>query len=700
MTTPSGPDRSPAHRARDTTRWDIQGLRAFAVLAVVLYHLWPNRLPGGFVGVDVFFVISGYLITAHLLREQRATGRLRLGQFWARRAKRLLPGAFLTIAATGAAVLAFVPSALWGQYGRELIASTVYAQNWQLASDSVDYLASDNRPSPFQHFWSLSVEEQFYIALPLLLIAVSFVARGRLTVVTRARVLLGAVGVLSLVWCIAQTGSTPGVAYFSTATRAWEFALGGLAATVALPRPSTRAARVTRLVGAAVGAGALVTALWVITPSTPFPGTAALLPVLGATLLVTFGARTVFESLGALRPVAFTGRISYALYLWHWPAVVVLPLVLGHALGLRSKLAILVGALVLASLTTVFVEEPLRFSGWVRALRPRRVAVLGVVCSLVVASLGVGTLTAVHVQEVRAATFAEDLTTGHVPCFGAAARIGSDDPCRDARLADVRVPAPAAARHDDANRDACWSGSTDDFNVCALGKTTGYSKRLIAIGDSHNNVWLDVYDRIGKQNGWRIDVAGHGGCYLTTAVQSAPDAQQAAACTSWKRKAIAYVQQHQDVDALLVTHSAGLRPVVPTAGQTTEQATVTGMTEAWGAATAGRVPVIALRDNPVPRADVITCVSEMNGPTDAACDQPRQIATSPFEGSAEAVAAFRGRAAEIDLTDYYCTAVTCPPVIGGVVVYRDGSHVTATFAQTLEPYFDRALRAKLSALQR
>ncbi|MCY1693436.1 acyltransferase family protein [Curtobacterium sp. SL109] len=235
MTTPSGPDRSPAHRARDTTRWDIQGLRAFAVLAVVLYHLWPNRLPGGFVGVDVFFVISGYLITAHLLREQRATGRLRLGQFWARRAKRLLPGAFLTIAATGAAVLAFVPSALWGQYGRELIASTVYAQNWQLASDSVDYLASDNRPSPFQHFWSLSVEEQFYIALPLLLIAVSFVARGRLTVVTRARVLLGAVGVLSLVWCIAQTGSTPGVAYFSTATRAWEFALGGLAATVALP---------------------------------------------------------------------------------------------------------------------------------------------------------------------------------------------------------------------------------------------------------------------------------------------------------------------------------------------------------------------------------------------------------------------------------------------------------------------------------
>ena len=117
------------------TRWDVQGLRAFAVLAVVLYHLWPNRLPGGFVGVDVFFVISGYLITGHLLREQVATGRIALGRFWARRAKRLLPGAFLTLLATGTAVLLAVPSTLWGQYGRELIASTVYGQNWQLASD-------------------------------------------------------------------------------------------------------------------------------------------------------------------------------------------------------------------------------------------------------------------------------------------------------------------------------------------------------------------------------------------------------------------------------------------------------------------------------------------------------------------------------------------------------------------------------------
>jgi peptidoglycan/LPS O-acetylase OafA/YrhL len=680
------------------------------VLAVVVYHLWPNRLHGGFVGVDVFFVISGYLITGHLLREQLSRGGIRLAQFWSRRAKRLLPGAFLTILATGAAVLLVVPSALWTQYGRELIASTVYVQNWELAASAVDYLDADNQASPFQHFWSLSVEEQFYIALPLLLLLLTLVVRKRVSPRTTARILLGTVVVVSLVWCIVQTRTNPGVAYFSTATRAWEFALGGLAATVSLPAARSTVARGVRTGAALVGAIALVASLVVITPATPFPGIAAALPVVGATLLVTFGAGTAFELLGSIRPIAFVGRISYSLYLWHWPLVVIVPIALGHPLGWKSKVAVLVVSLALAAATTVWFEEPLRFSSWVRTLRPRRVAVFGVVCTVLVAALGVSTLTAVHVQEVQAAAFTKELSQGHAPCFGAAAEISAPKPCIDRRLADVRVPAPAAAKEDDPNpspdepdrnRARCWSGK---FETCILGKESGYSKRFIVIGDSHSNTLLQAYDDIGKRNGWRFDLAGTGGCYLTTAQQDAIKPSSLNTCNRWKQLAIAYVKSHRNTaDALVVAHSTTQMPVTAPEGPVRDAATRKGLVDAWQQAAGDRLPVIAIRDNPVPRRDVVACVSQMSGPTTTACDQPRQAALGQTDSSAEAVKEFTaggGRAALVDLTRYYCTDTTCPAVIGGVLVYRDTSHITGTWAKTLEPYLDQQLRATLASFDR
>lgn len=685
-----------AHRARDTIRWDVQGLRAFAVLSVVLYHLWPDRLHGGFVGVDVFFVISGYLITGHLLRELTATGRIRLGRFWARRAERLLPSAFVTILATGAAVLVVVPSALWGQYGRELIASTVYVQNWELAASAVDYLGSQDAASPFQHFWSLSVEEQFYIGLPLLLVLLSLTLRRRCSPLVRTRVLLGAVVVVSLVWCIVQTATNPSVAYFSTATRAWEFALGGLASTVRLPVVRTAAGRVLRSGATVVGVLALVASLVVITPTTPFPGVAATLPVVGAVLLVTLGGGTVFELLGALRPVAFTGRISYSLYLWHWPLVIIVPIALGHPLGWRTKLAVLATSLVLAAVTTVWFEEPLRSTARGRSLRPRRVALLGALSTIVVLALGASTLGAVQVQQAQAAASARELAHGDARCFGAAAAIGTATPCVNPALADVRVPAASAAEGDDPNRPACWNAT---FQVCELGTKRGYSKRLIVIGDSHSNALLGAYDAIGRRNGWRIDLAGSGGCYLTTAEQAAPNADGVRACDLWKRQAIEYVQAHRtDADALVVTHSANLRPVTTPNPGGAAAATEAGLVDAWQQAAGTTLPVVAIRDNPIPRPDVIVCVSRMSGATDASCDQPRSVALTPSDSSAAAMQTFRasgGRGSVIDLTKYYCTDTTCPAVIGGVLVYRDSSHVTGTWATTLEPYLSADLREAL-----
>ncbi|MET3450852.1 acyltransferase family protein [Curtobacterium sp. 1544] len=693
--------RTTATGTTDATRWDIQGLRAFAVLAVVLYHLWPGRLPGGFVGVDVFFVISGFLITGHLLRELVTTGRIGLAGFWARRAKRLLPGAFLTIVATGTAVLLWVPSALWGQYGRELIASTVYVQNWQLAADSVDYLAQGNQASPFQHFWSLSVEEQFYIALPLLLLAALWLVRRSLrrgtSAVTVVRIVLGAVVVLSFAWSIVQTQTASGIAYFSTATRAWEFALGGLAATVPLAAPRTLPARVVRVVGAWVGAAGLVLSLVVITAATPFPGSAAALPVVSATLVVLFGGRSGLQRIGRFAPIGFLGRISYAVYLWHWPAVVIVPIVLRHELTTKDKVAILVGAVVVASITTLCIEEPLRFSRWVKALRPRRVALYGALSTVVVVALGVASLTALHVQQVQAAEFAKQLGRGDVRCFGAAALISSSDPCVNPALADVRVPSAANALDDDANRAACWSNDSDAFNVCALGPKTGYTKHLIAIGDSHNNVLVDTYERIAEAENWRIDVAGHQSCYLTTAVQKAGSAEQVADCNGWKQNAMEYLRSHSDLDGVIVTHSTGNGPVIPPAGKSNDDTVVDGLVDAWRSAADAGIPIIALRDNPTARPDVVACVGQMSGATTSGCDSSRANALRLFDGSEQAAARLPGKVRTIDLTDYYCTATVCPAVIGGVLVHRDPTHLTNTFAKTLSPYLGDEIAGALRA---
>src|SRR3954463_13198223 len=213
--------------ARVDVRPEIQGLRAVAVAVVVVCHFWPSALPGGFVGVDVFFVISDFLITSHLLREVARTGRVSLAAFWARRARRILPAALLVLALCALATVAFVPEVHRQQFFAEIRASTFYVQNWELAHSAVDYFAAGDGPSPVQHFWSLSAEEQFYLVWPVLILAAAAIGarRGRERRVFAA---LAAVTAASFAYSVHKTGADPRAAYFVTSTRAWEFGAGGL----------------------------------------------------------------------------------------------------------------------------------------------------------------------------------------------------------------------------------------------------------------------------------------------------------------------------------------------------------------------------------------------------------------------------------------------------------------------------------------
>ena len=685
-------DRSAVAAAKPDTelRPDIQAMRALAVGAVLLYHLWPNRITGGYVGVDVFFAISGFLITSHLLREISQTGTVRVGRFWARRAKRLLPASLTVLLSVAVAVVVVVPEAWWEQFLSEIIASTLYVENWLLAKNSVDYLALENASSPVQHFWTLSVEEQFYIALPLILLMVLAISGKRRGVATRWLVTVLAVAVVaSLAYSMWLTVTTPTVSYFSTLTRAWEFGAGALLAFVTV----RAGARVNQIVTLA-GIGMIVAACLAFTSSTAFPGYAAALPVVGTLLVLWAGRDSVVAKVGAWWPVATLGYISYAVYLWHWPLVVLLPYVTGHPLTTLEKVGIFVATLLLAWASTRFLEEPVRFSpkllGGTR--RPITVAAWCAAGMAAVVAFSLVNITALNAREDARAVFMTTVKEAPPTCFGAAAMDPARaDECTDGDLGDVMVPTLAMAKADDDNREECWGmESPTRAMICTVAAPEGYDKRIVAIGDSHNNTLIGAYQRIGESQGWRVDVAGTAGCYLTTAEQAANSDSHRSFCLKW-RAAVWEAMRADPPDAIIVTHSTGDNIVVPAPGETVESATVDGLVEAWSELP--DVPIIAIRDNPGMTKETAGCVARFGLDADVECDRPREQALV-FDGQKEAAARVPN-ARVVDLSDFYCTDESCSPVIGNVLVYRDSRHVTSTWVRTLTPYLERDIVTSL-----
>lgn len=662
-------------------RADIQALRAIAVLAVLLYHLWPNRLTGGYVGVDVFFVISGFLITSHLLRELEATGGIRLGRFWARRAARLLPSSLLVLALTALAVIAFVPRGFWNQFLGETLAASLYIENWRLAADSVDYLAGENQPSPIQHFWTLSVEEQFYVALPLLLIGGALVLR-RMPARRATLIVLVSAASASFAYGVWLTAWSPSGSYFSTLTRAWEFGLGALVAF--LPPAWSLAKRII----VPLGVAAIVLSSLMFTEHTPFPGIAAAVPVLGTALVIYGGQRSLLSRAGTLAPVAFLGRVSYAVYLAHWPPIVLVPFITGHPLTTWEKLAILAGSLAVGWWLTTFIEDPVRFSPrLLGGRRPGTVAVWSALGMAIVVMIG-GSALLVNAHDSRENLARAEALANAVPyCFGAQAIDPAIAPCQNADLDGIVVPAPADAQSDDDNRAECWSRTTDpELNVCSVGAEADYDRHLFAVGDSHNNTLVGVYDDIGRQFNWRIDIAGHAGCYWTDTPQKLSDAESTTACASWVAEVDRHIDQSDVLDAIVVTRSSG--------GRTADEQTIDGMVAAWTGRPDVDVPVIAILDNPRLPKDVVACLERDLDTATARCAVTRSEAV--FDDGQAQAAARTQNAHHIDLTNRYCTAETCAPIVGGVLVYRDGNHLTATYASTIAPYLATELERVLS----
>lgn len=378
-----------------TYRPHIDGLRAIAVLAVLFYHARIPGFDGGFVGVDVFFVISGYLITGLLLREVEKTGTVSVMRFAERRIRRLAPALFVVIAATLVAGFIWLSPIGGEQQGlaKSAIATVALSANHYFLLTSGGYFDAPVETLPLLHTWSLSVEEQFYLFWPWLIIAVASLAGAfRKSLTSAALALLLVLFAASVAGCILATRSHPDAAFYLMPYRAWEFSAGGLAfLALRIFKPAALWSELIALVG-------LSAVLWFVggfASEFAFPGWIALVPVMGSALLI-YGSEAnpagPTARLLSLKVMVFVGLISYSLYLWHWPLFSIVRLARIGQLDLLESLMLCAGSVLLAWLTFRFVEQPIRSQrlGWMDSRGQTLGTGAALMTSLVVGSLVLG----------------------------------------------------------------------------------------------------------------------------------------------------------------------------------------------------------------------------------------------------------------------------------------------------------------------
>jgi len=632
-----------------TLRGDIQGLRAVAVGLVLLFHIWPSLLPGGFVGVDIFFVISGYLIVGSLAREAERDGRISLATFYVRRIRRLLPAAMTVLLCVLVAMFLLLPQARWEDTLLQIIASTLYVENWYLADAAVDYLAAENAASPVQHFWSLSIEEQFYIVWPLAVMGLAWIARRR-GIATRPLIgaALVAVFVCSFASSVLLTASNPEGAYFVTHTRAWELALGGLMA-VWLPSLNVRSG--LRALLFAVGLAAIL--LSGLTYSgAAFPGYIALLPTLGAALIILAGDFQIgwFRGLNTA-PLRFLGDISYSLYLWHWPLIVFF-LASGRDIGLWEGIALAGAALVLAHFSYRFIEQRFRHLRQPRELRPLP---FGFASILTIVLVSGGFYFAITRQ--MPATLAADAAYPGPAALLDGAQVPEGVEIRPAAtqlLRDRAVVYDSGCHQSQRESEAltCEFGDPDGEVTVAL------------VGSSHSVNWLPAFDLLGQRNGWKIISITKSSCGF----RNAPSGT----CGEW----------HENVLDYLATHPVDVVAIGENAGRETSREEQERIAERWSRIADLGLPILAIKPIPHLETEPADCLPD----NIERCTIPRSEAMRA-DTIGLAVDTVPG-VMVVDMDDAICAPDTCGPVVGNIAVFRDEHHLTATYARALAPYLE------------
>ncbi|WP_445170731.1 acyltransferase family protein [Mycolicibacterium sp. Dal123E01] len=718
-------DKRPAEKE---FRPDIEGLRGFTLLAILGFHAAVPGVGGGFVGPDVFFIISGFVITGQLWRELSGTGTIGMRKFFGARARRLLPvsvtvGIFIMI---GAAIL--LPPLQARTAETDGIASSLYVGNYWFILRGVDYFATHVPPSPFEHYWTLGVEEQFYLLWPPVIIGLAWLIRR-----TRRRsksdtavksdtasskrpyiVVFSLITVVSFALSFVASYVAPAAAYFSLPTRAWDLSVGGILALTA-----TQWRRLPPLAAAIIGwsgLGILLLACSLFNPNMPYPGTAALVPLVGTVLII--GAGCAIPSLGCGRilgwaPMRALGRLSYSWYLWHWPVLVFAPLVVGHHLGLAGRLIAVAISGVLGWLTLRYIETPLRYAKSLKK-SPGLSLALGGAFTAIGAAAGLVLLSVIPTPVGRG-TPAAPLTVTATSAAAGANMAAYDTAVRQtlaqvqaavAASADLRaVPSnlqpPLAAAAAEKQTEFMFNGCLrSPFEAgqpeCAMGDT-GSATEVALIGDSHAAMWTPAFQKVASERHWRLELLAKGACPMLDLPITNPLnrlVELLAHCEEWRAQMISRLEaEHPRLIVLSLWRGYGSAEEL-TGYQSYDSVWIDRMTRLVARLRATGANVLVLGPIPAPGFVVPICLSGYLDDVPA-CTPQRSVAVNESGIAAEAAATQAGGGQYADLTDMFCTAERCPSIVGDTLVYLDDNHMTLEYSRALAPAIgalaDRAL---------
>jgi peptidoglycan/LPS O-acetylase OafA/YrhL len=654
--------KSTIARSGPPFRSDIEGLRAIAVLAVMAFHFGSPWLTGGFVGVDIFFVISGYLITGMLVSELEKSGHIDLARFYGRRARRLLPALlFVTVMTLACGIVILSPPEQISA-ARAALASSLYVSNFWFLSQWFDYFSPENAHNPFLHTWTLSVEEQFYLFWPALLL---LVGRSKRNPRTLAITILITTAV-SFVVCLWLTNTRQAWAFYASPTRAWEFGLGALASIV----PDRWWARRPKAVPAIgwIGLALVFISFIVINEDMPFPGFVALLPALAtACVLVSGASRKLTGPVLLLRtaPLQWFGRLSYSIYLWHWP-IIVYASIADPSLSVWGRLGCIALTLACAAASYHILESPIRFNAWL-AERAIRSVGMGLSFSMIgaIAASAIGIFVDWSVASSPAQRTISDVT--------------------------LRLPV--------AGSRGCLLEFTHARPVTCVFGSDAAPKTIVLFGDSHADEWSTPLASLAREEGWRVVTYLKASCSVADIpVYNLRLRRISPECASWRSQALAEIVKLRPTAVVILEFSSYyVRGPLTDLGQRAVDLPTwsAGLERSLRTLTAAGIQVIVVRDNPTPIRNMRECLSyaTWHGLPESRCSTPRMLALSDAVTSAEHNVANAIPGVQfVDFSSKFCDETTCPAVREGLIVYRDGHHLTTSYAMGLIEPLRAALR--------